>query len=499
MARRSTRLRLYSKLCVAIAACIWLSMIAAGARASRHTLDARWQPPETARRDEAATATESSPWLSRTVMQCLGGRLVTRACHFENIYYEVRSKRFVYFGPDGATSLAFGELPKPGEPWLKLVRGVIRWREEAEVGNQFYMDWQPGVPLPAAAEVARYSQPLHLRAPYHPQSMGHLLRDNLQYMIDLPLRFGRDPTEFDWVRWSSQMNWSEWEEETTTAAHYRGLHNNRPSLLWDDVLRQALDGQPKGIRYICFRELIAGTGPADVSTHLGELGVEPSGHKLASLAHYCHPFPFAEMREVAYRNFDMQVAAAPALEPFVLFMDGQKHERRHITNAGDLIPKLQQSFPGVRMEHVEISRLSLSEQLELLSKATVVITNIGSRSFRLIYLPNGATTILIGPPEYEFELEGTAVKPSAQQERVKIPFQEIDWCWGYIGYVNMLQYHVERPEEVVKIAPWTTWKIARNTDVALDEGKLTGLLRIALQPASSGRAHRGSGTLAAYS
>ena len=55
---------------------------------------------------------------------------------------------------------------------------------------------------------------------------------------------------------------------------------------------------------------------------------------------------------------------------------------------------------GVRMKHVEISVFPLQEQLTLLSKATVVVTNIGSRSFRLISLPNGAPTILVGPPEY---------------------------------------------------------------------------------------------------
>ena len=54
---------------------------------------------------------------------------------------------------------------------------------------------------------------------------------------------------------------------------------------------------------------------------------------------------------------------------------------------------------GVRMEHVQISKYPLEEQLKLLSQATVVVSNIGSRSFRLIYLPNGATTILVGPPE----------------------------------------------------------------------------------------------------
>ena len=51
------------------------------------------------------------------------------------------------------------------------------------------------------------------------------------------------------------------------------------------------------------------------------------------------------------------------------------------------------------MKHVQVSKLPLKEQLELLSQATVVVSNIGSRSFRLIYLSNGASVILVGPPE----------------------------------------------------------------------------------------------------
>lgn len=134
------------------------------------------------------------------------------------------------------------------------------------------MDWRAGEPLPPADLVVTYDQPLHLHGPYNPKSMGHLLRDNLQYLIDLPLRFGRDPVEFDWVcplslrhlletafsdwyvsmtrmqvRWSSShLVYSEWQEETTTAMHYRGLYNNRPSTTWQAVLYDALSAAPRG-------------------------------------------------------------------------------------------------------------------------------------------------------------------------------------------------------------------------------------------------------------
>ena len=66
---------------------------------------------------------------------------------------------------------------------------------------------------------------------------------------------------------------------------------------------------------------------------------------------------------------------------------------------------------GVCMEHVQISTYPLKEQLQLLSQATVMVSNIGSRSFRLIYLPNGASTILVGPPEYHPLLEHPNLPP----------------------------------------------------------------------------------------
>lgn len=42
----------------------------------------------------------------------------------------------------------------------------------------------------------------------------------------------------------------------------------------------------------------------------------------------------------------MQVASVHDLEPFVLFVDGQPRERRHLVNAGELLPRLQERFPG---------------------------------------------------------------------------------------------------------------------------------------------------------
>lgn len=57
----------------------------------------------------------------RTVMQCLGSETLTRACHFQNIFFDLQSRRFQYYGAEGTSAEFFGDN-KPGYPWLRLSR-----------------------------------------------------------------------------------------------------------------------------------------------------------------------------------------------------------------------------------------------------------------------------------------------------------------------------------------------------------------------------------------
>lgn len=54
--------------------------------------------------------------------------------------------------------------------------------------------------------------------------------------------------------------WTDWEEESHVVEHYRGLHNNRPSVTWPEVLEKALEGQPSSValhtfKYACLAQL----------------------------------------------------------------------------------------------------------------------------------------------------------------------------------------------------------------------------------------------------
>lgn len=62
-------------------------------------------------------------------MQCLGTQTLTRACHFENVYYDLSSSRFVHYGIDGATPDIFGDDYKPEDPWLRMTRCALPYEQ----------------------------------------------------------------------------------------------------------------------------------------------------------------------------------------------------------------------------------------------------------------------------------------------------------------------------------------------------------------------------------
>lgn len=72
---------------------------------------------------EPAVATRGTD-VASTSMRCLGTTTTTRACHFQDLYYDVGSGHFIYYGPAGSTPKLFGVVPAPNDPWLRLIRYV---------------------------------------------------------------------------------------------------------------------------------------------------------------------------------------------------------------------------------------------------------------------------------------------------------------------------------------------------------------------------------------
>ena len=120
------------------------------------------------------------------------------------------------------------------------------------------------------------------------------------------------------------------------------------------------------------------------------------------------------------------------------------------------------------------------EQIELLARTTVLVSTIGSRSFRLVYLPDGAQMVIVGPPLWR-RTDGSSTFP--------FPFDETDRCWGFLGYVNVLRQHVvlgkeeDRPpvEDDKNSSDFERYLAERDRTVTLDVEKLLPTVRHALR------------------
>lgn len=119
------------------------------------------------------------------------------------------------------------------------------------------------------------------------------------------------------------------------------------------------------------------------------------------------------------------------------------------------------------------------EQIELLARATVLVSTIGSRSFRLVYLPDGAQVIIVSPPLWR-RADGSSTFP--------FPFDETDRCWAFLGYVNVLRHHSvlgaeeDRPAVAAdqNSMDLDHYRAERNRPVTLDMAKLVPIVRHAL-------------------
>ena len=235
-----------------------------------------------------------------------------------------------------------------------------------------------------------------------------------------------------------------------------------------------------GVEYVRFTKLIAGLNGANVFPLLGVLRQLPSDLQHAHWAHMCASSNYQRLRDTAYAKFGINRVRAAALPPHVLIIDGAPGERRHLKNISAVQDDLQLRFPGATFEYQVISQLSAAEQLYRLSNATVLVSNIGSRSFRLIFLQDGASVILVGPPD-----DGSARR--GRPRTIPTPFLELHWCWAYLDYVRILPYHVKRHEYTEPEERGNRFFHLRNSDTIVKSSRLGPLLDHAMVSSLLGR------------
>lgn len=181
----------------------------------------------------------------------------------------------------------------------------------------------------------------------------------------------------------------------------------------------------------------------------------------------CEGPGFLSQQQIAYGNAGIvprTVHQLPRIK--VLFGDKKMADKRRIVNIPETVEHLRIQFPGVEVKTLIMSALDSQEQLEELSTTTVFITSIGSSSFRLIYLPEGAHTILVGAPEGR-------VKVGNSWSQVE-PFREAEQCWDRMEHVTINKYHVRTEGEHAFRHQRTQWSGEKLREFMVWVRSLTG-------------------------
>jgi hypothetical protein len=140
-------------------------------------------------------------------------------------------------------------------------------------------------------------------------------------------------------------------------------------------------GNIDGVEYVRFETLLVGWGPLTY----------PNFREDPPLTQQkCSRERWQPLRELAYERMGVQHTPA-ALQgvPRITLLDAPG-ERRAVLNAATAADALRARFPSADVRLVVMRELSAEQQLHVLSQTSVFVSNIGSRSFRLLYLPDGA-------------------------------------------------------------------------------------------------------------
>jgi hypothetical protein len=195
------------------------------------------------------------------------------------------------------------------------------------------------------------------------------------------------------------------------------------------------------------------------------------------------------MRDLAYHRAGIpHIPAAQLSRQRVTLLMNVAGEPRGMPNVERIVPDLRRSFPSLDFVQEQMMHMNATAQLRAVAATSVLVTNVGSRSFRLLFLPDGAHVIMIGAPE-------VPIPGGDGQSRANSgSFVEVDTCWSSLGYVRILKYHTRNASAVVlgKGRPWSEdkkrrkgdlfeWMRLWDSDVELSLDHLNGLIQVALQ------------------
>ena len=77
--------------------------------------------------------------------------------------------------------------------------------------------------------------PVILRAAYRADSFGHLMRDNVQALVELPLLFGLQPENFTWAVWAPATSEKE-APNLQLVHHYEPWYSKFAAIPWQSFV-----------------------------------------------------------------------------------------------------------------------------------------------------------------------------------------------------------------------------------------------------------------------
>ena len=157
----------------------------------------------------------------------------------------------------------------------------------------------------------------------------------------------------------------------------------------------------------------------------------------------CVHSAFRSMRDAAYQRFGVpHIPAARHDALRISFIVKKSTDRRRLIVPRSVADAIRARYPEATIEWHIGQDEPLPTQIAWLARTSILVGNIGSSSFRLVLLPDGAQAIIAGGPEEP--LNGT----DGKLHRLPHSFRETEECWGDLGYVRMHAYHVTNVTDV---------------------------------------------------
>lgn len=323
-------------------------------------------------------------------------------CAFRNLRFNAKSRVFEYVVPRGAAPPVLDLEPQTSaavghgrDGFLRLHSGFERGKPSRSVR------WYE--PLPLRVRRAdrvdpseRHIEGVHqLWAPTAPSSFGHMMFDNLHPIFQARLSLGYAEEDVKLVLMSSCAHYPGPEACSGLTKLYPETVTSGPALVFDELV---------GRQDVVFTSVIAGGGGYAGSNYhatcksnrkYGDDGYK--GARGLGLSWWL-------FREHVYRRHGLDPDARPAKHQ-ILIMDksgttngAANIEERRFMNLAQVERELSKLYPRSVVRSIDLSKYSFHENLQVMLNTTIFVSQWGSVSHRVPFLPFNAAAIVCSAP-----------------------------------------------------------------------------------------------------